>query len=275
MNIDFLIKGVQLAGEKAKINFEKEKYCDSDTSHPEVREMSHKELVIEEDLLCEQILVSEITRHDPNAIIYSEEMNTLDKLSSDTSAIKYILDPLDGTHNYYFGLPYWGIAAAVLNDENVSIAGVIFLPMMDLLLICEGDGKPTMIRGKNSWKPVSTNTKAIQKSLVCYDNQFYKMGERATRIYELLTKQCFTTRITGSAVGDSALIACGKINARVWNNTCSYDIAAGVPIVAGAVGYVCNFSGNKINVLDEKIIMCSDYQIQQHLIELIQHSEIK
>ena len=106
MNLNFLIKAVQLAGQMAKQNFEGERYRDSDTSHPEVREKSYKELVIEEDLLCEQILVSEIKRYDSNAVIYSEEMNSLDKLNSDTSEIKYLLDPLDGTHNYYFGLPF-------------------------------------------------------------------------------------------------------------------------------------------------------------------------
>ena len=273
MNLDFIVSAVQKAGEKAKINFEMEKYRDMDTSHPEVKEKSYKELVIEEDYLCQEILVSGIKDHDPDSNIYSEEMNNLDLLKYDTSEVKYLIDPLDGTHNFFFGLPLWGIAVAVLNYKNIPIAGVIFLPMTDLLLKCEGIGDPTMARNDATWQPVYTHHKQIQQALICYDNQFYKIGEKAVNIYETLVEDCFTTRITGSAVCDCAFIACGKINARLWNNTNSYDIAAGIRIVEGAGGNSCDFFGNAINIFSKEVIMCSNPELKQKLVEQIQSLE--
>ena len=56
MSIDFLVEAVQEAGDLAMHNYEKELYHDMDESHPEVREKSYKELVLEEDITCEEIL---------------------------------------------------------------------------------------------------------------------------------------------------------------------------------------------------------------------------
>lgn len=274
MKIDFLVEAVRRAGETAKESFEKAKHRAWEEVRPKAIEKAYKELVIEEDLLCERIITSTIRDHDPEAVIYSEEMNTISELRHDDRPVKYLIDPLDGTHNFRYGLPLWGIGAAVLNRRNVPIAGVIYVPVMDLLLKCEGMGAPTLALSGSGWDSVSTCTKTIEQALVCYDNQFYKMGERAVEIYEVLTGRCFTTRITGSAVCDSALVACGKINARIWNNTECYDIAAGMRIVEGAGGHVCNFVGEEIDVFARDVVMCSNGDLKGQILEAIGYADM-
>ena len=200
-------------------------------------------------------------------------MNTLKMIENDTAATKYLIDPLDGSHNFRYGLPFWGVAASVLNELNIPIAAVIYMPMMNLLLKCESVNGASMVWDGSGWETVRTCQNTIEKSLVCYDNQFYKMGKRAVEIYKLLAKNCFTTRISGSAVCDSALIACGKINARIWNNTECYDIAAGIRIVEGAGGCVTNFSGDSINIMSRDVIMCSNGALKKQLLELIEKAK--
>tara|TARA_B110000008_G_scaffold257413_1_gene275566 strand:+ start:1190 stop:2011 length:822 start_codon:yes stop_codon:yes gene_type:complete len=270
MDHNFLVSALESAGERALESFKVRNdnlVLGIKTAYLE--EKSPRELVIREDIMCQKIIIDAILSEQPKAKIYSEESNNLHELEKDSSSLKYIIDPLDGTHNFYFGVPYWGLSIGILDKDNYPIGGVIYLPCMGILLINEGTNLPTMIKLKEGWQRVSTVPRTLEKALVCYDNQFYKFGEEASLIYERLTHKAFTTRITGSAVADAALIATGRVNARIWNNTMSYDVAAGMAIVKGAGGKITGFSGEKINAMDSKVIMSSDKSIHASILEII------
>ena len=147
-----------------------------------------------------------------------------------------------------------------------------YLPEFDLLLKCDGPEHPTMLFSEGVWIQCTTAQKEMHEALICYDNQFYKLNQRAFRLYEILTKECFTTRILGSAVADIVLIASGKINGRIWNKTNPYDIAGGIPLVKGAGGSVSDFSGKEIDVFSQEVIMCSDKVLNDKIIEIIRRS---
>jgi myo-inositol-1(or 4)-monophosphatase len=234
-----------------------------------VKEKTEKELVIREDLISQDIVINGIKEFDPDAIIYSEELDNMHLLEQDENEIKFILDPLDGTHNFYFGMPYWGIGLAVLDKQNESIAGFIYLPALNIFIKNEGNNSSTLLKNGNDWIKCSTTARPLKKSIICYDNQFYKLGNTAIKIYDILAHDVFTSRITGSAITDAALIATGRINGRIWNKTEPYDIAPGIPIVRGAGGMVSDFNNNDINVLQKSVIMSSDKLIHERLIQEI------
>jgi len=234
-----------------------------------VKEKTEKELVIREDLISQDIVINGIKEFDPDAIIYSEELDNMHLLEQDENEIKFILDPLDGTHNFYFGMPYWGIGLAVLDKQNESIAGFIYLPALNIFIKNEGNNSPTLLKNGNDWIKCSTTARPLKKSIICYDNQFYKLGNTAIKIYDILAHDVFTSRITGSAITDAALIATGRINGRIWNKTEPYDIAPGIPIVRGAGGMVSDFNNNDINVLQKSVIMSSDKLLHERLIQEI------
>lgn len=270
MDHNFLVSALESAGERALESFKVRNdnlVLGIKTAYLE--EKSPRELLIREDIMCQKIIIDTILSEQPKAKIYSEESNNLHELETDSSSLKYIIDPLDGTHNFFFGVPYWGLSIGILDKDNYPIGGVIYLPCMGILLKNEGVNLPTMIKLKEGWQRVSTVPRNLKKALVCYDNQFYKFGEEASSIYERLTHEAFTTRITGSAVADAALIATGRVNARIWNNTMSYDVAAGMAIVRGAGGKITGFSGEKINAMDSKVLMSSDESIHTSILEII------
>jgi myo-inositol-1(or 4)-monophosphatase len=234
-----------------------------------VKEKTEKELVIREDLISQDIVINGIKEFDPDAIIYSEELDNMHLLEQDENEIKFILDPLDGTHNFYFGMPYWGIGLAVLDKQNESIAGFIYLPALNIFIKNEGNNSSTLLKNGNDWIKCSTTARPLKKSIICYDNQFYKLGNTAIKIYDILAHDVFTSRITGSAITDAALIATGRINGRIWNKTEPYDIAPGIPIVRGAGGMVSDFNNNDINVLQKSVIISSDKLLHERLIQEI------
>ena len=234
-----------------------------------VKEKAEKELVIREDMISQEIVIKGIKESYPDAIIYSEELNNMHLLEQDENEIKFILDPLDGTHNFYFGMPYWGIGLAVLNKYNESISGFIYLPALNIFIKNEGNNSSTLLKNGNDWIKCNTTARPLEKSIICYDNQFYKLGNTAIKIYDILAHDVFTSRITGSAITDAALIATGRINGRIWNKTQPYDIAPGIPIVQGAGGVVSDFQGNTISILNKSVIMSSDEMLHERLIQEI------
>jgi len=272
-NVDFLTEALQKAGSYAQGAFMKrQEKLMREHKNEGCSEKSDHELVIAEDLACQDIVVDEIRAVDKDAIIYSEEMDNMDKLVDDRSPIKYILDPLDGTHNFCFGLPFWGISLAVLDENNKPVFGTINIPEMRILLKSLGAEEGTSIWNGSEWEKITTTPRSLKDSVMCYDNQFYKLGEQAFKIYQELTKNCFTTRIAGSASADIALIATGKINARLWNNTNAYDIAAGIPIIQGAGGSVTNFEGKELEIFSKQVIMCSDKKLCNDIIDIIERT---
>ena len=234
-----------------------------------VKEKAEKELVLREDLISQKIIIERIKEFESDAIIYSEELDNVHLLKEDKNEIKFLLDPLDGTHNFYFGMPYWGIGLAIINKQNEPIAGIIFLPALNILIKNEGKNLPTFIKNEGGWVKCHTTRRSLNNALICYDNQFYKLGHEAIKIYDILAHDSFTSRITGSAITDAALIATGRINGRIWNRTQPYDIAAGIPIVLGSGGVVTDFQKNKVSVLDKSIIMSSDKLLHEALIQEI------
>ena len=234
-----------------------------------VKEKAEKELLIQEDLISQDFVIEGIKKIEPDTVIYSEELNNVHLLEKDRNEIKFILDPLDGTHNFYFGMPYWGIGLAVLNKHNESIAGFIYLPELNIFIKNEGNNSSTLLKNGNDWIKCNTTARPLEKSIICYDNQFYKLGNTAIKIYAILAHDVFTSRITGSAITDAALIATGRINGRIWNKTLPYDIAPGIPIVLGAGGVVSDFQGNTITAMNESVIMSSDEILHERLIQEI------
>jgi len=84
---------------------------------------SGSDLVSEMDRGAEALIVDLITASRPNDSILGEEGSN--RIGS--SGVRWIIDPLDGTTNYLFGIPLWGVSIGVEIDGVVQL-GVIAIP---------------------------------------------------------------------------------------------------------------------------------------------------
>lgn len=217
-----------------------------------------KELVSNIDLECQQ-LSYDLLGNGSSYPILSEEVRKHNKTETEYS---WIVDPLDGSHNYISGLPIFGVSIALVNI-NETILGIIYLPFFDNLYhAVKGQGSYL----NNSNIKVSNNN-TLEKSMITYDNIFHSKFGVMDR-FNNLTKNAFTMRIFGSAIYDFSLIANGKIDARIWNNTKMYDFAAGSLIVEEAGGLVTDFSGKRIT-LESKEIVASNVLVHESIINII------
>lgn len=239
-------------------------YSSEEAKSVEFKE-SH-ELVLGVDLLSQKILIDQISSLFPEYSIYSEETDNWSEFLDDTK-FRFVIDPIDGTHNFHFGLPTWGIALSLLDPSCHPIAGLISIPMMDLIVYNFGD-KTYYIKNGEESEAVSSKRTSISQSLISYDNQFYKLEDSAMRIYEKMTSIALTTRISGSAAFDAVMIALGKLDARIWNSVEIYDIAAAFSIVRGAGGIICDFKGEeKVGVNGGAILACSNHSIKSQILD--------
>ena len=83
MDITHILEAVKQAGKHAKNTFEQGIYKNSESACMDAREKSQNELVIKEDLICENIIISKIKEYNPNANIYSEESSDISQLKND------------------------------------------------------------------------------------------------------------------------------------------------------------------------------------------------
>ena len=86
------------------------------------------------DIIIQNIVTSELKRRLKDKFFLISEEKKISK-TQDYSKFKYIvtLDPIDGTENFYAGLPEWGISISIYKDLN-HFQSCIYLPGIGAIL---------------------------------------------------------------------------------------------------------------------------------------------
>ena len=88
------------------------------------------------DQQAEQIIVSQILKARPDDGIIAEEGASKES----KPGITWVIDPLDGTVNYLYGLPGWNVSVAA-KDKSGVVAGVVYAPSINgFWSAAKGDG---------------------------------------------------------------------------------------------------------------------------------------
>ena len=143
-------------------------------------------------------------------------------------------DPIDGTVNYFYGLPHYCVSIA-LRHEGVTQLGVIFDPSTQELWTGER-GKGAFLNGRK----LSVSDRSILKEAVItvgFSKTAAAMQEGMGRFSELAS-QVRKVRIMGSAALGLAYIATGRLDAYIEGFISLWDIAAGVLLIEEAGGQV-------------------------------------
>lgn len=243
------IVAIRAAGEVLKANF-RQKY--------RIIRKSPKEMVSMVDMESQKAILAILEPQFPEyGIITEERSNTIDP-----NGWNWIIDPLDGTHNFISGLPFSGVSIG-LTRASEFILGVIYFPMENRLYHAVKGGGAFL---NDSPIEVSSSSE-LAKSMVCFDNQFH-LNPKSMQYYHALTERAFTTRILGTATNDLCMTADGTIGGRIWVNTKICDIAAGIVIVTEAGGQVTQFDG-KACTLDSRQVIASNGKIHAELLEIV------
>jgi myo-inositol-1(or 4)-monophosphatase len=211
-----------------------------------VNEMKQYDIKLELDVRSQQLIEGILLTAFPDHALYGEE----GLAGNQESPYQWIVDPIDGTVNYFYGIPHFCVSIA-LRHEGTVILGVIYDPMMDELFLGRLGQRPTL-NGKEiacsqrSELADAVVTVGFSKSKASIDAGFKRFVDIAHRVRK--------TRMLGSAALAMAYISCGRLDAYIEETISLWDVAAGILLVETAGGRVVTFSRDDVG---EKYSICA------------------
>jgi myo-inositol-1(or 4)-monophosphatase len=174
------------------------------------------------------------------------------EITGEITGVRWIVDPLDGTVNYLYGLPDWAVSIAAEADGTV-VAGAVFVPGRDELFSAALGGGAWLSRGALDWRgedapqPVrlACNTGvALDRALVA-TGFGYAAGRRLIQgeVLAGVLPRVRDIRRGGSAAVDLCSVASGGVDAYYERGVNLWDIAAGGLIAAEAGARVTGLHG--------------------------------
>jgi myo-inositol-1(or 4)-monophosphatase len=150
------------------------------------------------------------------------------------ASLTWIVDPLDGTVNFLFGIPTWSVSIAV-EDREGAVAGVVFDPNRNEMFTATREGG-AYLNGESIHVSLRTDlAHALIGTGFAYDAEARAMQAAVvSRVLPLVRD----VRRAGSAALDLAAVACGRLDAFYEAPMEWWDKAAGVLLVAEAGGVV-------------------------------------
>ena len=190
------------------------------------------DLVSEADLASERALRELLAARRPDDGFVGEEGGS----ETGTSGLSWVVDPLDGTVNFLFGIPQWCVSVAV-RDEQGTLAGAIYDPNRDELFTATRDGA-ALLRGAGTAIELTggggeggTHGRgpAQLASAMIATGLAYDAAVRAAQALVLarVAPRVRDIRRFGSAALDLAWTAAGRCDAYFERSVKPWDIAAG------------------------------------------------
>ena len=210
---------------------------------------SPTDVVTEMDRRSEALITERIRAIRPGDTILGEEggqtLGGQDDLAAaaEQAAVRWVVDPLDGTVNYLYGLPHWAVSIAAEVDGTV-LAGVVEVPRL-------GE-RFTAVAGRGAWLHRDGTATALRcnsgvplsQALVA-TGFGYDPGRRRVQgeVVAALLPFVRDIRRNGSAAVDLCSVAAGRVDAYYERGLNYWDYAAGGLIAREAGALVGGLSG--------------------------------
>jgi myo-inositol-1(or 4)-monophosphatase len=195
---------------------------------------SPTDVVTEADRAAEALIRERLAAARPADAVLGEEGGAADG----TTGVRWIVDPLDGTVNFLFGIPQWSVSIACEDGEGV-LAGVVYDPLRDELWAAERDGPPVL-----DGRPLANPLRADLGTALVATGFGYAAEVRRVQAATAanLLPHVRDIRRAGSAALDLAWTAAGRFDAYYERGLNAWDWAAGE--------LICTRAGLEIRTLD-------------------------
>lgn len=216
------------------------------------------DLVSEADVSSQRAIRALLRERRPDDGFLGEEEGDSEQ---GTSGLQWIVDPLDGTVNFLFGIPQWSVSVAVA-DRCGTLAGAVFDPNRDELFSATRGGPAVLDsprgvsemsesaagdapHGRRTGGDAGPGGEDLASAMVATGFS-YDAGVRdaQAKVLERLLPRVRDIRRLGSAALDLAWTAAGRYDAYYERTVKQWDIAAGA--------LVCERAGLQVRELPER-----------------------
>lgn len=194
------------------------------------------DIVTAADREVEAFIRAELARERPDDGFYGEESGA----EEGTSGVTWVVDPIDGTVNYAYGIPAWAISIAAVEGAPdpatwSALAGVVYNPVSGEMFRASRDGGAWLGEERLAVTAEVGEAGGLVATGFGYDPATHAPTlERLARVMPIARD----IRRIGAASLDLAFVAAGRVDAYYEKGTNPWDHAAGVLLVQEAGGMV-------------------------------------
>jgi myo-inositol-1(or 4)-monophosphatase len=211
----------------------------------EVRVKGRGNFLTETDLAAERAVLVVLAKEYPQHEILAEE--TAGKATGE--GWMWVVDPLDGTHNFSRGIPYFAFSIALCRRRE-PLLGLTYAPGTGDEFFAE-KGQGLTVNGERA------RASAVERLGDCvlgvdlgYDDA------RAARMLEMVAEvwPVQSVRVMGSAALGLAYAACGRYDLFLHHFLYPWDVAAGTVLVREGGGVIVDRDGDAVSIDSEGVI---------------------
>ncbi len=184
------------------------------------------DVVTEADRACEALLAEGIRAARPDDGILGEEGASTDG----TTGVTWVVDPIDGTVNYLYGLPQWAVSIGVEVDGQ-ALVGVVYDPAKDELWTAVRGGGASLDGRPLRCSAVEDLSQTLVATGFSYDAR--RRSVQAANLARVLPDVRDVRRL-GAASLDLCSVAAGRVDAYYEQGLNPWDMSAGLLIAAEA-----------------------------------------
>ncbi len=230
----------------------------------EIKKVSFKaksDIVTEIDLQSEKLMIDKIKTNFPGHNIVSEESG----LTDNNSEYIWIMDPIDGTMNYYHSSSPFRVALCLMHRQQPIISS-IYNPAKDDLYFSEYNKGSTLNNSR-----ISVNNNFDLKNSIVMTHISSKKNARARTILALesIFQKTLHMRMFGSGLTAMSYIASGKFDVFFNVKTYPWDILPGALLVTEAGGVVTDINGNKITN-ESTSVLATNGKVHSQMLKLLE-----
>jgi len=213
----------------------------------------------------EDLLRRRISELRPDDAILGEEGDDV----PGTSGLTWVLDPIDGTVNYLYGLPYWAVSVAVCTGEPDPrtwrvLAGAVAAPALGHVWhAAVGSG------AFRDGEPIAVSQEEDLSLALVATGFGYRSEQRAeqARVLATVLPEARDIRRAGSCAIDLCMVGDGTVDAYYESGINAWDMAAGEVIVREAGGLVEGLAGERASTA---MVVAGNPHLTGHLARLVQ-----
>ncbi len=212
-------------------------------------------LVTDTDGICEREIIAMIEKAYPDHSIESEETGLRNKQSD----FSWIVDPLDGTYNFVYGIPIYGVSVALAYKDKPVLGAINFPEFGQLFTVQKGkgaflNGDPIGVSGKKGLQDALLVCGSLLRRTTCMAGLMQKLA--ATRL---------KIRTLGCVSFGMSLVAGGKADGYIEPTVRPQDIAASCLMVEEAGGKVTDFFGKPWSIRSDGVIASNGLNLREML----------
>lgn len=183
------------------------------------------------DTESEQLIRDRLAQIRPGEAVLGEEGGQ----SSDDGAVRWVVDPIDGTVNFLYGIPAYAVSVAAQVDD-VSVAGAV-ADVAGGRIFSAAAGLGAELLNADGQRRQLRCSRVRELSMALVGTGFgYSSRRRAAQaaLMARLLPEVRDVRRLGSAALDLCMVAAGQLDAHYEHGLNEWDWAAGALIAAEA-----------------------------------------